>query len=133
MTVERLAVKPEPSAILDEDAHVCRSLAPARRLVSGHVDTVRILRSLSELSEIAGPLFLAIGVFDGVHLGHRAVIDALLPTPKSGSGTAVVLTFDPHPLRVLRPEQAPRLLTSTRHKLRLIEAVGRQIPRLLSL
>ena len=71
-----------------------------------------------------GPVFLAIGVFDGVHLGHRAVIERVIADAKEARGTPVVVTFDPHPIRVLRPEKAPRLLTSTPHKLRLIRALG---------
>ncbi len=83
-----------------------------------------VLRSIAGLREIPGPLFLAIGVFDGVHLGHQAVIRRALDDAQRGGGTAVVVTFDPHPVRVLRPEQAPRLLTSTAHKLRLIRDLG---------
>lgn len=82
------------------------------------------LSRIEELAAIPGPLFLAIGVFDGVHLGHRAVIERALGDAKTAGGTAVVATFDPHPLRVLRPEKAPRILTSTPHKLRLICALG---------
>lgn len=83
-----------------------------------------VLRTISELRNLPGPLFLAIGVFDGVHRGHQAVIRRALEAARSASGTAVVVTFDPHPVRVLRPEQAPRLLTSTAHKLRLIRDLG---------
>lgn len=83
-----------------------------------------VLTTISALASIRGPLHLAIGVFDGVHLGHQAVIRRALEDARSGGGTAVVVTFDPHPVRVLRPEQAPRLLTSTAHKLRLIADLG---------
>jgi riboflavin kinase/FMN adenylyltransferase len=69
-------------------------------------------------------VFLAIGVFDGVHLGHRAVIERALADARNTGGTAVVVTFDPHPMRVLRPEKAPRLLTSTPHKIRLVRQLG---------
>jgi riboflavin kinase/FMN adenylyltransferase len=86
--------------------------------------SVGVLRSIADLSRIPGPLYLAIGVFDGVHLGHQAVIRRALEDARGGGGTAVVVTFDPHPVRVLRPEQAPRLLTSTAHKLRLISDLG---------
>jgi riboflavin kinase/FMN adenylyltransferase len=85
---------------------------------------MRVLRSITELSGIAGPLVIAAGVFDGMHLGHRAVLGAAARRAEEISGTAVVLTFDPHPLTVLRPDQAPRLLTSTPHKLRLIAGEG---------
>jgi riboflavin kinase/FMN adenylyltransferase len=87
---------------------------------------MHVLRSIPELAQIPGPIVLAIGVFDGVHLGHRAVIERALADAQLTGGTAVVVTFDPHPIRVLRPEQAPRLLTSTQHKLQLIRALGVQ-------
>lgn len=83
-----------------------------------------VLTSISELAALPGPLFLAIGVFDGVHLGHRAVIERALSDARKEGGTAVVVTFDPHPIRLLRPQQAPRLLTSTSHKIRLIRDLG---------
>ncbi|MDB6175271.1 MAG: Riboflavin biosynthesis protein [Chthoniobacteraceae bacterium] len=83
-----------------------------------------VLHSLPELSAIPGPVVLAIGVFDGVHLGHRAVIERALADARQVNGTAVVVTFDPHPIRILRPEHAPRLLTSTGHKIRLIRDLG---------
>src|SRR5436305_2757874 len=60
------------------------------------------------------PRRLAVGQFDGVHLGHREVI----------SGSDTVLTFEPHPLRVVRPEAAPKLLTSLETKAALIESLG---------
>ena len=62
----------------------------------------------------ARPRTVAIGTFDGVHAGHRAVI-----------GTAdTVLTFDPHPLEVLAPDRAPMLLTTTARKAELLGAAG---------
>jgi riboflavin kinase/FMN adenylyltransferase len=59
---------------------------------------------------------IAVGEFDGVHLGHRAVI----------AGSDTVLTFEPHPLVVVRPEAAPRLLTSLEVKIELISELGVQ-------
>ena len=82
------------------------------------------LRSISELARLPGPLFLAIGVFDGVHRGHQAVISTSTRHAHSADGTPVVVTFDPHPARILRPEQAPHLLTATQHKIALIRALG---------
>ncbi len=90
---------------------------------------MRILRSISELADLPGPVTLSIGVFDGVHLGHQAVLRGAMEDAAENGATAVALTFDPHPARILRPDRAPRLLTSTPHKARLIEALG--VPYLL--
>jgi riboflavin kinase/FMN adenylyltransferase len=85
---------------------------------------VNILHSISELEHLRGPLFLAIGVFDGVHLGHQAVISTSAQHAAAAHGTPVVVTFDPHPAKVLRPDSAPHLLTATQHKIALIRALG---------
>lgn len=82
------------------------------------------MTDLSDLSSLPGPIAIAAGVFDGVHLGHRAVIAQALAFAEANGGTAVVLTFDPHPASILRPDAAPALLTSTRHKLRILAAMG---------
>jgi riboflavin kinase / FMN adenylyltransferase len=85
---------------------------------------MEILRSIPELANLRGPLFLAIGVFDGVHLGHQAVISTSAEHARSANGTPVVVTFDPHPMKVLRPHDAPHLLTATSHKIALIRDLG---------
>jgi riboflavin kinase/FMN adenylyltransferase len=82
------------------------------------------LHSISDLSLLPGPIFLAIGVFDGVHLGHQAVISTSTRHAHSADGTPVVVTFDPHPAKILRPDHAPHLLTATQHKVALIRALG---------
>jgi riboflavin kinase/FMN adenylyltransferase len=85
---------------------------------------MEILRSIPELSGLPGPLLLAIGVFDGVHLGHQAVISTSAEHARTANGTPVVVTFDPHPEKILRPEKAPHLLTATDHKVGLIRTLG---------
>nr|MBA3273097.1 riboflavin biosynthesis protein RibF [Chthoniobacterales bacterium] len=85
---------------------------------------MQVLHSIPELAQLRGPLFLAIGVFDGVHLGHQAVISTSARHAKEENGTPVVVTFDPHPAKVLRPDKAPRLLTATQHKIALIRDLG---------
>jgi riboflavin kinase/FMN adenylyltransferase len=82
------------------------------------------LNAIPELAAVRGPVYLAIGVFDGVHLGHRSVLTRALEDARSGQGTAIAVTFDPHPVKILRPQAAPRLLTATGHKLRLIHSLG---------
>lgn len=55
---------------------------------------------------------VTLGTFDGVHLGHRAVLRVLLENAAEHEAESVIVTFEPHPLRVVRPEAAPPLLTS---------------------
>jgi riboflavin kinase/FMN adenylyltransferase len=81
---------------------------------------VKTLHSISELAGLPGPIFLAIGVFDGVHRGHQTVISTSAGHARTAKGTPVVVTFDPHPMKVLRPDDAPHLLTATQHKIKLI-------------
>jgi riboflavin kinase / FMN adenylyltransferase len=85
---------------------------------------MEILHSVPELSRLTDPLFLAIGVFDGVHRGHQAVISTSADHAKAANGTPVAVTFDPHPEKVLRPQSAPHLLSATQHKIELIRALG---------
>ena len=87
---------------------------------------MEVLRTIPELARLPGPLFLAIGVFDGVHRGHQAVISTSADHASAADGTPVVVTFDPHPEKVLRPQSAPRLLSATQHKIALIQALGVQ-------
>jgi len=85
---------------------------------------MQIVHSISDLSSLPGPLFLAIGVFDGVHRGHQAVISTSARHAHAADGTPVVVTFDPHPAKVLRPNDAPHLLTARQHKIDLIRTLG---------
>lgn len=85
---------------------------------------MRVLHSIADLATLPGPVYLAIGVFDGVHLGHKAVIGRVAEDARAAGGTAVVVTFNPHPMHVVRPGNAPRLITSTPHKIQLIKALG---------
>ncbi|MDQ6624085.1 MAG: bifunctional riboflavin kinase/FAD synthetase [Verrucomicrobiota bacterium] len=85
---------------------------------------MEVLRSIPDLRRLPGPVFAAIGVFDGVHLGHQAVISTSARHARETGGTPVVITFDPHPMKVLRPADAPHLLTATQHKIALIRDLG---------
>ena len=82
---------------------------------------MEILTKTEDLSEVEAPLHLAIGVFDGVHLGHKMVIEAAKSNQHKNGGSVVVVTFDPHPASVLAPGKVPRLLTSTPHKARILD------------
>jgi len=83
-----------------------------------------VFHSIVELAGIPGPLVVAAGVFDGVHRGHQELLRRAMDDARAVGGSAVALTFDPHPIRVLRPEIAPRLLTATGHKIRLLRGFG---------
>ena len=67
---------------------------------------------------------ITIGAYDGVHLGHRTVIDQVRRRAAEVGAKSVVVTFDRHPASVVRPESAPRLLTSTDQKMELLAATG---------
>lgn len=70
------------------------------------------------------PIVLVIGAFDGIHRGHQFLIQTAQQKAVAESAEAWLLTFDPHPSRILRPNQGPPLLTSTEHKLRLLRGTG---------
>jgi len=83
---------------------------------------------LEELVELDAPLHLALGVFDGVHAGHREVILRAIDAARRGGGLGGVLTFDPHPIQVIAPEKAPTALLATlEHKARIIGALGAEL------
>lgn len=67
---------------------------------------------------------MTIGNFDGVHLGHHALLKRVIEDAEARGGTSVVLTFDPHPLKILAPRIAPRLILSLPDRLRLLREVG---------
>lgn len=72
-----------------------------------------MLRHMEELAGLDEPLHLALGVFDGVHLGHRAVIGAAVEAARREGGMAGLLTFHPHPIRVIAPGKAPAMMLTT--------------------
>jgi riboflavin kinase / FMN adenylyltransferase len=67
---------------------------------------------------------VTIGVFDGVHRGHRAVIDRMVAEARPAGLAPVVVTFDPHPLEVVRPGAHPELLSTLEHRLELLAGLG---------
>lgn len=86
---------------------------------------MRIINKIADLRQIHDPLHLAMGVFDGVHIGHQAVIKKAVGAAREMGGLAGVLTFDPHPIRVLAPHVAPRrILASLEHKRELLQSLG---------
>ena len=72
----------------------------------------------------ARPLHLAIGMFDGVHLGHRAVIEAAVQSARRSGGVSAVLTFWPHPSALFRPESPVRLIQDAAARARVLATLG---------
>lgn len=84
-----------------------------------------IRNRLEELPELGVPLHLALGVFDGVHIGHQEVISRAVKAAEKEGGLAGVLTFDPHPIRVMVPSKAPTsLLATLDHKADIVRELG---------
>lgn len=80
------------------------------------------VRSLENLS--VNHAWLTMGTFDGVHRGHQVIIRRLIAGAHAGNAPAVVLTFEPHPVALLRPEKAPLLLTSADERAALLGELG---------
>ncbi|HEY7704972.1 MAG TPA: bifunctional riboflavin kinase/FAD synthetase, partial [Acidimicrobiia bacterium] len=74
--------------------------------------------------ESMGPTAVSIGVFDGVHVGHRRVLAGLVAEANEIGVVPAVLTFDPHPLEVLNPERAPGMLTTIDQRIEQFEQIG---------
>jgi riboflavin kinase/FMN adenylyltransferase len=85
---------------------------------------VNLYRSLLQLPDHLRGGAVTIGNFDGVHRGHARIVERLLATARRLGGPAVVFTFDPHPVRLLRPEAAPPPLTWTERKSQLLAELG---------
>ncbi|HCQ38437.1 MAG TPA: riboflavin biosynthesis protein RibF [Verrucomicrobiales bacterium] len=84
--------------------------------------------TIAELADVGSSLHLAMGVFDGLHLGHQAVIKAAVRGAEISGGAPGVLTFEPHPIQVLSPENAPRrIFSSLEQKEILLSALGVEI------
>jgi riboflavin kinase/FMN adenylyltransferase len=85
---------------------------------------MKLLRDLSAVPESVRGGAVTIGNFDGVHLGHKQIVERLLAQARQCGGPAIVFTFDPHPVRLLRPDQAPPPLTWTDRKAELLAQLG---------
>ncbi|MGB9032557.1 MAG: riboflavin biosynthesis protein RibF [Acidobacteriaceae bacterium] len=84
---------------------------------------MQIFRSITEMPPMP-PTVAAIGNFDGVHRGHQEIIGRVIERARSLQAQSIAVTFDPHPLAVLRPAQAPKLITPIAERLRLLEQTG---------
>jgi riboflavin kinase/FMN adenylyltransferase len=85
---------------------------------------MKIIHALEQFSDNKVPVILAAGCFDGLHIGHRAVIQVAIDRARACGGEAWVFTFDPHPAKVLSPEHAPPLIFTTGQQLRHLQEMG---------
>jgi riboflavin kinase/FMN adenylyltransferase len=100
---------------------VCRDDAAAEALESERMELIRDLDKID--SRLRGGS-LSVGVFDGVHVGHQKVLARTVERARVLGREAVVFTFHPHPLEVLRPDQAPPLIQSFGQKLEIMRSLG---------
>ena len=85
---------------------------------------MKVLSAATELQPGPHKVCVAIGVFDGVHLGHQQVIRQTLADARQHEGVPVVITFDRHPNTVVAPDRVPPMLYSLPQKLRAVESLG---------
>jgi riboflavin kinase/FMN adenylyltransferase len=88
----------------------------------GPAPMISVYRSLAEIP--AGPSVVTIGNFDGVHLGHREILSAVVAEARALGVRSVAVTFDPHPQQFLHPAKAPHLLTPMPERVRLLASTG---------
>jgi riboflavin kinase/FMN adenylyltransferase len=85
---------------------------------------MQIFHKLEDVPPGFGPSVVAVGNFDGVHRAHAQVLGEIVQRARERGAQAIALTFDPHPVRILRPDSSLKLLTPLPEKLRLLEATG---------
>ena len=85
---------------------------------------MKIFRKLEDVPSDFGATIVSVGNFDGVHRAHKHVLREIVRRARSQNASAVAITFEPHPVRILRPDSSLKLLTPTAEKLRLLQATG---------
>ncbi|MCK4426102.1 MAG: riboflavin biosynthesis protein RibF, partial [Deltaproteobacteria bacterium] len=85
---------------------------------------MKVYKSLHEIKKSFHRPALTIGNFDGVHLGHQALFRRVVELAGPRNGDTVALTFEPHPMKVLRPQNPPKLISTMDHKVELIAEAG---------
>jgi riboflavin kinase/FMN adenylyltransferase len=85
---------------------------------------MQVFRKLEDVPAALGPAVLTVGNFDGVHRGHVEVLHNIVGRARQLRAKAVAVTFEPHPVRILRPDSTLKLLTPAAERVRLLEATG---------
>jgi len=84
---------------------------------------MKVVTSLAD-TDVSHPSVLSIGNFDGLHLGHREILNTVVRRAHELGLQSAAMTFSPHPIRFLAPDRAPRMISTLEQKIRLIEATG---------
>jgi riboflavin kinase/FMN adenylyltransferase len=85
---------------------------------------IPVYSSVDEIPQDFGPAVAAVGVFDGVHRGHREILSSAAADARSAGIRSLAITFNPHPEQFLRPATAPRLIAPLAERMRLLAATG---------
>jgi riboflavin kinase/FMN adenylyltransferase len=85
---------------------------------------MELYRNLADIKKFSADSYVTVGNFDGVHLGHQMLFSEVVTNAYNNKGTSVVVTFDPHPLQVLRPEIGIKLISTYEQKVELISYAG---------
>lgn len=85
---------------------------------------MKVFHQLAEVPADFSPTIVSVGNFDGVHRAHSQVLREIVGRARQRKAQAVAITFEPHPIRILRPDATLKLLTPTPEKLRLLEETG---------
>src|SRR6476646_11087454 len=85
---------------------------------------MQVFHKLADVPANFGPTVVSIGNFDGVHRAHSHVLKEIVERARQQGAKAMAVTFEPHPVRILKPDSGLKLITPTPEKLRLLEASG---------
>ena len=83
-----------------------------------------IINEIDDYRVTSATFYLVLGNFDGVHLGHKKLIERAVAQAASDQGTAGAFIFEPHPFKVIKPDKCPQLLLSPKGKTAILESMG---------
>src|ERR1700728_383526 len=85
---------------------------------------MQVFHKIDDLPASFGPARISVGNFDGAHCAHAHVLREIVSRARASQAKAMAVTFEPHPVRILRPDSGLKLLTPTPEKLRLLKTTG---------
>src|SRR5581483_8672618 len=87
---------------------------------------MKVVTTLAD-TDVGHSSIVSIGNFDGLHLGHRKILETVVKTARERRMQSVAMTFSPHPIRFLAPDRVPKMISTLDQKIRLIERLGMDI------